>query len=87
MENIEIGILKIKDACIDARTPIVQWVLPRINPPKYNSLIYSEDIRIICFVKIMKEMYFKYYLKYNKICGTMIITGRVRDLILFKFNI
>lgn len=49
MENIEIGILKIKDACIDARTPIVQWVLPRINPPKYNSLIYSEDIRIICF--------------------------------------
>ena len=32
-------------------------------------------------------MYFKYYLKYIKICGTMIITGRVRDLILVKINI
>ena len=49
IEIIEIGILKINEACIDASIPIVQWVLPRINPPIYNKLIYSEDIRIVYF--------------------------------------
>lgn len=49
IENIEIGILNIKDACMDANIPIAQWVLPRINPPKYNELIYSENIRIYYF--------------------------------------
>ena len=49
IEIIEIGILKINEAFIDASTPIVQWVLPRINPPRNNKLIYSEDIRIVYF--------------------------------------
>ena len=36
IEKTDIGILNSKDTCIDVSTPIVQWVLPRINPPKYN---------------------------------------------------
>ncbi|MGL6107401.1 MAG: hypothetical protein ACRC03_14875 [Romboutsia sp.] len=32
--NIEIGMLKSIEACITLNTPIAQWVLPRINPPK-----------------------------------------------------